>query len=84
MAIGYDDVKNGLYVFGGRGTEGVIYNDTWYYDFDKENWSEVPIPTTPGQRPQNRFTMASGVYNGSMYISTGEGPGKVFYNDVWM
>lgn len=79
VAIGYDVMDNRLFVFGGRGG-GKILDDTWYFDFDDKNWTEVKNSV---KKPQPRFTMAFGVYKRSMYIATGEGPGKVFYNDVW-
>jgi hypothetical protein len=37
----------------------------------------------PTTAPEARFTMAFGVWSNKMFISTGEGPKKVFYNDVW-
>ena len=77
-ALGYDQDRDRLYIFGGK-NGGTISNDTWYYDFASNMWGKPPA----GQAPEHRFTMAFGVWDKSMYISTGEGPGKVFYNDVW-
>jgi hypothetical protein len=68
-----------LFVFGGRSKEK-IHGDTWYYDFASKNWTEAANVT---EAPEPRFTMAFGVVNDEMVISTGEGPDKVFYNDVW-
>ena len=65
-------------MFGGK-KDSTIFNDTWYYSFGSSEWKKA----TPTKAPEHRFTMAFGVWNNSMYISTGEGPGKVFYNDVW-
>ena len=79
MAIGYDKDENRLFIFGGRDGKK-IFSDTWYYDFDTKVWKEV---TGLATNPEERFTLAFGVYDGHMYISTGEGPDKVFYNDVW-
>ena len=76
-ALGYDQDRDRLYIFGGK--NGSILDDTWYYDFASKTWGK---PNT-AQSPEHRFTMAFGVWDKSMYISTGEGPGKVFYNDVW-
>jgi hypothetical protein len=77
-ALGYHDAENRLFLFGGR-SKGKIHNDTWYYDFDDKNW----IMVNPTTAPEARFTMAFGVWSNKMFISTGEGPKKVFYNDVW-
>ena len=68
-----------MFVFGGRSKEK-IHGDTWYYDFASKNWTEAANVT---EAPEPRFTMAFGVVNDEMVISTGEGPDKVFYNDVW-
>ncbi len=77
-ALGYHDAEKRLFIFGGR-TGAKIHNDTWYYDFDTKRWSMVNVTKAPGAR----FTMAFGVWNDHMFISTGEGPAKVFYDDVW-
>ena len=65
-------------MFGGE-KDSTIFNDTWYYRFDTHEWKKA----TPRKAPEHWFTMAFGIWNNVMYISTGEGPGKVFYIDVW-
>lgn len=77
-ALGYDEKEDVMFVFGGKDKK-MIYNDIWYYDFKKHKWGMVNTTIAP----EKRFTMAFGVWNRTMLISTGEGPGKVFYNDVW-
>lgn len=77
-ALGYHGAENRLFIFGGK-RDGKILNETWYYEFGNRTWKLLSLALAP----ENRFTMAFGVWNNQMFISTGEGPGKVFYNDVW-
>ncbi|XP_078331514.1 uncharacterized protein LOC111130385 [Crassostrea virginica] len=77
MALGYFQTQNKLVVFGGRG--GPITDDTWEFDLGTGTWNDVSAATRPGAR----FSMVYGVVGNFLYVTTGEGPGKVFYNDVW-
>eukprot|EP00117_Sycon_ciliatum_P039017 scpid59324/ scgid28898/ Nitrile-specifier protein 2 len=84
FGFGYDPTGNSVYVFGGQGGSGIM-NDLWRFDLSTNSWTEVN-PTTSA-RPPVRFSMISGFYtqgpDGLFVISTGEGSGKVFYNDIW-
>ena len=42
-------------------------------------WREV----NPSESPPPRFSFVSGVTNGYMYVSTGEGPNDLFLDDIW-
>lgn len=75
--MGYFQTQNKLVVFGGKG--GPITDDTWVFDFVAGSWSDESGATRPGAR----FSMVYGVVGNHMYVTTGEGPGKIFYNDVW-
>ena len=56
----------------------VYVNIVWFIN-DPGTWNDVSAATRPGAR----FSMVYGVVENFLYVTTGEGPGKVFYNDVW-
>ncbi|KAK3103739.1 hypothetical protein FSP39_021480 [Pinctada imbricata] len=79
-AIGYhrDSVTGNerIIIFGGRPEP---MDDTWIFDLTTETWTE--ITTTP--KPAARYSMVYGMSGDYFYITTGEGPNKIFYNDIW-
>ncbi len=68
-----------IVMFGGTGDDGITA-DTWTFSLTTNMWNEISSTNTT---PPARFSMVYGVSNRYFYIATGEGPNKVFYNDIW-
>ncbi|KAF2843434.1 galactose oxidase [Patellaria atrata CBS 101060] len=41
------DTSGTLFIIGGKGTDGTIYNDTWGFDIRTRSWSALPITPSP-------------------------------------
>ena len=78
-AMAVDSLRNRVIIFGGR-DGGTVFEDTWSFDLATNAWSEI---NTTSSRPQSRFSFVYGISGDAFYISTGEGPGKALYDDVW-
>ena len=83
FAFGYDPLSNRLIVFGGATASGAA-NDTWIFDVESGNWSEV----RPTQAPEGRMEAFFGVVRvdgeSLFVVSHGfstAGPGE--YANVW-
>lgn len=77
-AVGYDVDRDRLILFGGK-----PFNDeTWAFTFSDNTWTRL---AEGGPAPEPRFSMVWGMDRprDRFLITTGEGPGKVHYNDVW-
>eukprot|EP00117_Sycon_ciliatum_P029084 scpid63705/ scgid0791/ Putative ferric-chelate reductase 1 homolog len=84
FGFGYDPDKNTAYLFGGIADDG-IKNDLWSLNLTSATWNRLGDAITP--QPPARFSMLSGVYTQGpdtlFVISTGQGSGRVFFNDIW-
>lgn len=88
-ALGYVESQKILVLFGGKTGAGIV-SDTWIFNLTSKTWGKVSDTLADDNTtvPEPRFSMvygtgnASGDIEESFYISTGEGPSKVFYNDV--
>ncbi|XP_013403073.1 actin-fragmin kinase isoform X2 [Lingula anatina] len=76
-AIGYIPQKNTLIMFGGQGN-GIIYGDTWVFNFNSSRWKEFKKMLSPPQR----YSLVYGVYKDYFYITTGQDDIMTF-SDVW-
>lgn len=82
-ACGYSAAYDSLVVFGGRGAG--LLRDTWIFDPANGSWLDVSDASTA---PPARFSLVSGVHAGhsdaaQLWVTTGEGEGRVFFNDAW-
>jgi len=69
-----------LLVFGGRGREGVLFNDLWMFELDNERWSRIYPRSKKVPEPRE----------GAVFVGIGEvaylfgGKGhNLLFNDVW-
>ena len=69
-----------VYIFGGRGPRGLLYNDLWCLDVETWSWTLLPSTTAP---PLARFGHA-GVAVGGKFAVWGGWDGKSMYNDLWV
>ena len=75
----YDEVRNRLIVFGGRGAEKKRLNDVYYLDLEKLSWHMV---SCEGQAPSPRENASAVVNEEHMYIFGGQGSSSR-YNDIY-
>ena len=40
-------VRCRLYIFGGKGADGAVFNDMWCLDVERWAWSQLPSTTAP-------------------------------------
>ncbi|MDP9236402.1 MAG: hypothetical protein M3P30_03220 [Chloroflexota bacterium] len=76
------DPASGLvYLFGGR-RAGVSMNDLWTFDPKTMTWREIAVT---GEKPPARFAQVALFDAGPkrLIITTGQGDGSIFFNDVW-
>lgn len=57
-----------MYIFGGRGSKGEFYDDTFCLDLGEKKWTELKIK---GKKPSPRCGHSAAVYNGQMFIYGG-------------
>jgi N-acetylneuraminic acid mutarotase len=69
-----------LYVFGGRGPSGLLYNDLWCLDVETWAWTLLPSTTAPPLARCGHATVAVG----NRLAVFGGWDGSVAYNDVWV
>lgn len=85
-SIGFDQTKNQLVIFGGRGSEN--FDDTWIFDLETGKWTKVNATTDDGVNiPERRFSMVYGTHGDNFYVATGEFSGdsnspRRFFNDI--
>jgi hypothetical protein len=74
--MAYDSARNQIVLFGGRGDDGFLYNDTWTWD--GTGWTKAAPAHSPPAR--ERSTMAYDPARGQVVLFGGDGgPG----NDTW-
>uniref|UniRef100_A0A914WH69 Cytochrome b561 domain-containing protein n=1 Tax=Plectus sambesii TaxID=2011161 RepID=A0A914WH69_9BILA len=78
-ALGFDPVLSFLVVFGGRGSDGAPFGDTWVLDWNASQWYNA----TSTNDPSPRYGMSYGMYNRQLYIFGGCSSESTCYNDVW-
>jgi len=80
----WDPVGRAIYVFGGRGPEGInagYHHDLWRYFPDEDRWEEVRTGTeSPGSRSD--MAMAWDTWHGQLLIFGGVSGGG-HYGDLW-
>jgi len=69
-----------VYVFGGKGPNGRLYNDLFCLDVEKWTWSVVPSATSP---PLGRFGHAMVAVEDKIVVFGGW-DGAVAFNDLWV
>ena len=71
-SVVYSPINNKVYVFGGDdAATGTNYNNNSIYDITSGTWSAGPV------MPDVRSFMASGYYNGKIYLVAGYNTGQV-------
>jgi hypothetical protein len=77
----HDSASGLVYLFGGR-RAGISMNDLWTFDPKTTAWTEVVVT---GASPPARFAQVAVFDPATMrlIITTGQGDGSVFFNDVW-
>ncbi len=73
----WDPIKERLLVFGGRGTDRILHNDTWAFDVKTDQWHKVegknqPLPrthhTTTWDPIKRRFLVVGGRSGNDTYL----------------
>jgi hypothetical protein len=69
-----------VYIFGGRGENGVLFNDVWCLDVERWAWRLMPSTTAP---PAARL-QHSQLTIGKKMVFFGGWNGTTSYNDLWV
>jgi len=69
-----------LYVFGGRGPKGALYNDLWCLDVERWTWERMSSTTAA---PTGRFGHSQ-LTIGSKIVYFGGWDGSHAFNDLWV
>ena len=80
-AIGYDGLGNRLIVFGGVTANGTV-DDTWIFEIDSGNWTEVQSTQAPTARWGAFFGVVR-VSSVSLFVVTHGTRGMDEFADVW-
>lgn len=78
-ATGYDANRNQLIIFGGK----PFNNDLWLFNLTSQTWRKANVTTAPAARFSMVYGMDQTAGRDRFIISTGEGQGKKFFNDIW-
>ena len=71
---------NRLFVYGGRGAKGTVFNDMYFLDLEDWTWYDVQWTSAS---PPGRYDHGQTAVGSKMVISGGW-DGKVSYNDLWV
>jgi hypothetical protein len=77
FAMAHVPTINSVVVFGGMSSG--FFDDTWLFLLSSSSWSAVSTVA----RPQARKSMVFGLSDNTLFICSGEGAGRTFFNDVW-
>ena len=69
-----------VYVFGGRGERGAVFNDLWALDCEKWEWRQLPSSTAP---PSPRFAASLAAVGGRL-VAFGGWDGAVPSAELWV
>jgi len=69
-----------VYVFGGRGPAGLMYNDLWCLDVETWKWSLMPSTTAPPLARSGHTAVAVG----NKLAFFGGWDGNTTFNDLWV
>ena len=70
-----------VFVFGGKGEGGVMYNDLWCLSVDTWTWELMPTTSSP---PSPRMGHACAAVDGKLVVSLGWDSQKTCFSDVWV
>jgi hypothetical protein len=70
-----------LFVFGGKGDNGLLYNDLWCLDVETWTWELMPTTSSP---PSPRMGHASAAVDGKLVVLFGWDGQRAAYSDVWV
>jgi galactose oxidase-like protein len=76
--MAYDSARGRVLLFGGEGTSGAFFNDTW--EWDGESWTQV---ADIGPTPRTMATMACDESRGRVVLFGGYGAGRPRPRDTW-
>jgi hypothetical protein len=70
-----------VFVFGGKGEGGLLYNDLWCLNVDSWTWELMPTTSSP---PSPRMGHAAAAVDGKLVVSMGWDSQRTCFADVWV
>ena len=70
-----------IYIFGGKGENGLLYNDLWCLDIENWSWELMPTTSTP---PTPRLGHCCQAVDGKIVIYSGWDGIKTTFGDFWV
>ena len=70
-----------VFVFGGKGENGLLYNDLWCLDVDRWTWELMPTTSSP---PAPRMGHCAAAVDGKIVVLMGWDSQKTAFADLWV
>ena len=83
MAIGYSKSQDSIFIYGGKGSVGMILNDFFKFNLKTKQWTKLKTPPI-----NSRIRAVFGSRGNFMYIAAGEAIDTLtntttYFNDLW-
>ena len=76
-------VGDEMFIFGGQGPNGAVFNDLHAFNFKTQQWKLIVLPSVPPP-PEGRYAHMMGMRGHKLYISGGVNAAKLALEDVFV